>query len=390
MHALIFIGVVVALAFLVTQHHRLAQALAARAAAPPPLLRYPSLTVIRPIRGLDVGARENLLALLASEYPGELELLFVLDDTSDAAYPLVAELAALRVAAPGEARAQLILAGTPPRGRTGKLHAMAVGVHSARGELIGFSDSDTRLDRDQLRVLVERLLATQDAGSVFAPAVAATPPRTPGDVGYALMLNAWYGAIAAAAAVTAHELPFIMGQLMIFRRQALAAIGGVESAEGQLVDDMYLGQKLREHGWHNLMSERPIRVVEAALGFGDFLLLMRRWLLFSRSGLPWHFKQPAWLRGIAIILAVLGGIVALSAGWTGSALLAATTLVYACASDLILSRQFGGAPIPWRWAWLTLMIPLVGPFAIASLAVDHHVAWRGRDYVLDGGAHLRH
>ncbi len=27
--------------------------------------------------------------------------------------------------------------------------------------------------------------------------------------------------------------------------------------------------------------------------------------------------------------------------------------------------------------------------ALAALAVDPHVAWRGRDYALDGGAHLR-
>jgi hypothetical protein len=27
--------------------------------------------------------------------------------------------------------------------------------------------------------------------------------------------------------------------------------------------------------------------------------------------------------------------------------------------------------------------------ALASLAVDRHVGWRGRDYALDGGAHLR-
>ena len=55
----------------------------------------------------------------------------------------------------------------------------------------------------------------------------------------------------------------------------------------------------------------------------------------------------------------------------------------------VLIRQFGGAPIPLKWSWLTLVVPLVGPWALASLAIDHHVAWRGRDYALDGSAHLR-
>jgi ceramide glucosyltransferase len=388
MHAAVFLLVAAALAFLVMQHVRLSHALAARQLAPPSLPRYPSLTMVRPIRGLDLGARQNLAALLDSDYPGTLEILCVLDDATDEAYPLVRALVA-DTPARANRRVQLILAGTPPRGRTGKLHAMSVGTRAATGELIGFTDSDTRLGRDQLRIMVERLLAGDSAGAVFAPAVAAEPPRTPGDVGYALMLNSWYGAVAAAASAEAHELPFIMGQLMIFRRHALLDIGGVECADGQLVDDMFIGQELHARGWHNVMSAQPIRIIEGALGFGDFMRLMRRWLIFSRSGLPSSFKRPAWLRGVAIAVAVTTFFDALTHGWPGILLLAVTTIAFACASDVKLHRQFGGAPIPLKWSWLTLVVPLVGPLALASLAVDHHVAWRGRDYALDGGAHLR-
>jgi hypothetical protein len=152
---------------------------------------------------------------------------------------------------------------------------------------------------------------------------------------------------------------------------------------------MYLGQELYAHGWHNVMSQRPIRVVEGALGFADFMRLMRRWLLFSRSGLPASFKRPPWLRGIAIAVAVTALIGAVGHGWIGIAILAVATIAFACASDVSLHRQFGGAVIPLKWSWLTLVVPLVGPWALASLAVDHRVAWRGRDYALDGGAHLR-
>src|SRR3954468_8294313 len=53
--------------------------------------RYPSVTVIRPIRGLDVGAEENVRALLALDYPGELELMFILDGEDDPAWPKVQE-----------------------------------------------------------------------------------------------------------------------------------------------------------------------------------------------------------------------------------------------------------------------------------------------------------
>jgi len=52
-------------------------------------LTYPSLTVIRPIRGLDVGALDNLRAALDTGYPGGVETLFVLDDDQEPALPLI-------------------------------------------------------------------------------------------------------------------------------------------------------------------------------------------------------------------------------------------------------------------------------------------------------------
>ena len=384
MMIVVTLAAAVALVLILVEHRHLARAVARRLSPPPTPARYPSLTVIRPIRGLDVGAADNVRALLDSDYPGMLELLFVFDDVGDPACELVREL----VNARGDLDARILFAGPPPRGRTGKLHAMSVGVHEARGELIGFSDSDTRVDRDLLRVLVDRLLADAHAGDVFAPALADAAPHTAGDVGYALMLNVWYGALATSAAGRARELPFIMGQLMIFRREALAAIGGVECADGQLVDDMYLGRRMVDAGWRNVMSERPLRIVNGDMSWREFLRLMRRWLLFSRSGLPSRFKRPAWLRGVVIWIAIVAAVAAVGHGWTFAALIAVTALAAACASDRALHRQLGGAPIPLRFSWLTLAIMTLGPFALASILVDQHVDWRGRDYALDPGAHL--
>lgn len=371
-----------ALVWILVEHDRLDRFLVRHPPPVPPPARFPSLTMVRPIRGVDVGAAENLRALLDSDYPGRIEVLFVLDDASDPAVPLVRAAIAERP----NVDARVLFAGAPPPGRTGKLHAMSLAVRASSGELVGFSDSDTRVDRDLVRALVERLLANERAGDVFAPALADAPPRTAGDVGYALMLNVWYGALAVAAAGPAHELPFIMGQLMIFRREALAAIGGVECAEGQLVDDMYLGQRMVAAGWHNLMSERSLRIVTGDMSWRDFLRLMRRWVLFSRAGLPSRFKRPAWLRGVAISTALVAGALALASAQYLAAAIALLALVVACASDLALHRRLGGAPVPPRFAWMTLAIVLLSPWVLASMLVDHRVDWRGRDYALDGGS----
>ena len=112
-----------------------------------PLPRYPSVTVIRPIRGLDAGAEQNIPAALDNGYPGRVETIFVFDDASEPALPLArAAIAAHRRAgSPGSAR--VVFCGQPRAGRTGKLNAMIAGMEVAAGELIAFADSDIRPDR---------------------------------------------------------------------------------------------------------------------------------------------------------------------------------------------------------------------------------------------------
>src|SRR5262249_53437586 len=145
------------------------------------------------------------------------------------------------VARGGHGTAEIIIAGQPPHGMTGKLHAMIVGTERARHELIAFGDSDTRPDREVLRATVETLLLTRRAGCAFAPVVCNQPAEKAGDVGYATLINAWYGPSVTVASRRTGDVPFIMGQLMVFTRECLRDIGGVGCARGQLVDDMAIG-----------------------------------------------------------------------------------------------------------------------------------------------------
>ncbi|RKG91664.1 glycosyltransferase, partial [Corallococcus sp. CA053C] len=266
-------------------------ALAARTFDPP------SVTVIRPIRGLDVEARQNVRALLALDYPGEWEALFVFDSEDDPAFAVTREELAN---APTRARrVELLVAGEPPEGLTGKLNAMQVGVACSRCTLLAFSDSDTRPAPGVLTALVGALLEDARTGATFAPVYAAADAPLAGDVGYGLLVNAWYGASVARTSGPDGALPFIMGQLMVFRREALAAIGGVGCAAGQFVDDMYLGRRLHEAGWKNRVIHAPLRIVTGHLELRAFLRIFRRWLLFSETGLPWAFARSNWVRGLA-------------------------------------------------------------------------------------------
>jgi ceramide glucosyltransferase len=353
------------------------------------LAGLPSITVIRPVRGLDVDADKNLAAALDNDYPGEVETIFVFDDDLDPAFAAVRKAIAAHVAAGRRGTAMIMVAGSPPPTMTGKLHAMIAGLGQATGELVAFGDSDTRPHPHSLRMAVEKLLTTKRAGSVFVPVVATEAPQTAGDVGAALMLNGLYGPAVAGTVRKSGEMPFIMGQLMVFRREMLKTLHDLRSVRGELVDDMRIGMDVVAAGYRNVVSQDTLPVVIRGLGLLEFARMFRRWLIFSRSGLPtWSFKLPVWLRGAEFWLGFLMAALALHHGQHLVAIPAAATVVAVSVSMVRLHRVLGGAAIGWRHAWVPAAILLLGPLILVSAIAKPEVAWRGRTYQLDARSKL--
>ncbi|HEY2743485.1 MAG TPA: glycosyltransferase [Polyangia bacterium] len=352
------------------------------------LSQFPSISVIRPIRGADVGAAENYAAALDTGYPGQVETIFVFDEAEDPGYPIAERAIAEHYARGGHGTADIVIAGAPPHGVTGKLHAMMVGERRARHELVAFGDSDTRPDRDVLKCTVETLLTTPQAGCAFAPVVVYQPAERAGDVGYATMLNMWYGASVATVSSRYGDLPFIMGQLMVFRREALAEIGGVACARGELVDDMAIGRAVAKKGWRNVMAPHPLHVATGGMTYAEFLKLSRRWMLFGRNGLPFEFTKPMWLRGVEFWVATAALAMALGTHHWAAAVAPAAALAAFEASLLLVNRKFGGARVRMRHLWVPFMLPVVAPAQLAYGLVDRKVDWRGRAYDLDAQARL--
>jgi ceramide glucosyltransferase len=265
---------------------------------------------------------------------------------------------------------------------------MIVGAERARGWLIGFGDSDTRPDHAVLRGVVETLMTTPRAGAAFAPVLVNQPARKAGDALYALMQNALYSPLAAFAAGRTRTLPFIMGQLMVFKREALDAIGGVRSVQGQLVDDMAIGKRIHEAGYRNVMSRAPLHIATGGMSLREFIPVFRRWMMFSKNGLPLSFTWRQWVTGVYFALAL--SLLLLGAA-TGNLLAAAPalgTLALVGSSQLLLQRRYGGAPIPLRLAWTAWGVFFIAPLVLVANALRRHVVWRGRVYQLDQAAAL--
>jgi ceramide glucosyltransferase len=383
MEALLVAVGLVLLADVALWHRALVRAIAREPVPTRPPARYPSITIIRPVRGLDVGADDNFRADLATSYPGEVETLFVFDDARDPALPVARRVVDEHRASGRRGDVEILIAGARPPCRTGKLHAMIVGLARARGTLVAFGDSDTRPGPDLLTALVDALLAGNDVGATFAPVVVADDPETSGDVGYALMLDALYGPGVARAAGRAGRLPFLMGQLMVLRRDALAAAGGLACAEGHLVDDIHIGRCLAAAGYANVMINEPLAIRNAGTPLRSFLAIYRRWMLFGQGGIPLRCTWPLWLRGINAWIAVAAVAVGFAGGAVGAGLVGLAALIANGESLVRLHQRFGGRPIALRLRWFAIMLFLLAPFIVASMAWSG-VVWRGRAYDLRG------
>lgn len=357
---------------------------------PPALDHYPSVTVIRPIRGLDCEAEKNIQAGLDTGYPGHVDTIFVFDDESEPALPIAEKVLSQRAMDGYNDRAQIVICGQPPPHRTGKLHAMLAGMERASGKLIAFADSDIRSDMDTLRIMIETLLTTEDAGSAFPTAVSAARPETVGDVGVAAMLNSLYIPMASILYTKRNEnLPFILGQYMVFERKTLDDVIGLEDMRGQLTDDLHMGSLVNEGGLRNVIAPCTVNIIQYGIGPREAFDQYARWFYYSRSGMPdWSYKLPSFIRAGLYMTSLILGISGLVMGNWATAALGIGGALMVNYTMVKIHNRVGGAPIaPRHWLIPGLYFFIV-PFVLLRVYTQKQVAWRGRTYALNDEATL--
>jgi hypothetical protein len=221
-------------------------------------------------------------------------------------------------------------------------------------------------------------------------------------VGYGLLRDGIYGPQAALAMVRAGSLPFIMGQTMVLRRRALDAAGGLGASAGQPVDDLDIGARLAHAGFRNVLAGPPVAVKSAGLAWSGFRSIARRWMAYSRPGIPrGGFAAPAAALGALFYGAPLAAVAALALGAPGAAGLFASAALPVPAALQALRRRQGAAPVPLRLWWALpaalLLLPLLfldgrrahaGRAAAGGEASGYVAERRGRRYALEEAGRL--
>jgi len=208
----------------------------------PPAQHYPHLSVLVPARNEDHNIEACLRSLLAQDYP-EFEVIALDDHSSDDTLLILERLAH------EDPRLRVLIGRPLPEGWLGKHWACNQLQQAATGELLLFTDADTRHLSGSLRGSVNALVAEQ------ADLVTAFPHEEVVSWGEKLIVPVIsfgifsFLPIRLARFLRWPSLTVTIGQFMLFRRQALEAIGGYEAVKDHLVDDVTLGRNLMAHGF---------------------------------------------------------------------------------------------------------------------------------------------
>src|SRR5262249_15655578 len=170
--------------------------------------------------------QDNLQSLQPLTYP-DCEIILVNDGSRDKTSEI------------GHSHPRVRVIDTPNQGLSA---ARNVGLAEATGEIVAYTDADTRVDRDWLTFLVQPFLTSDVVGSggpnvvpADDPPIAQSIARAPGGPTHVLLADR-----------IAEHVP---GCKMAFRREALLAIGGFNPIYLRAGDDVDVCWRLQARGW---------------------------------------------------------------------------------------------------------------------------------------------
>ncbi len=340
-----------------------------RFGAPP---AEPSVSVLKPLRGLDPDAVANFASFCRQDY-GTWEILFGAEEEDEPAIE-----AARQVARDHPELPIRILVGNGTAGENPKVRLLAKLVREAKYPVLLVSDSDIRAGRTHLKRMVEPL-ADPRVGVVTCLYRS-----------QAESLIGWIDALGLSTdfvpgALVARKLEgmsFAMGAGILIRREVLEEIGGFEALAESLADDYLLG-KLPAKAGHVVELARD--VVDHRLGTSTMRELAHRqirWNLGIRTSRPWSYAGLVFTQATTAALLFLlttGGSVL---GWSVAG---ATIAVRLAAARFVTSRCLEDRSIA-KYLWLVPIRDLLGTVFWLAAFFGKTVVWRGRRLRLgDGG-----
>jgi len=199
----------------------------------------PKVSVLVPARNEERNICRCIRSLLAQDYP-DFEVI-VVDDSEDSTWNILRSLTA-------DSRLHIIAGEPLPPGWLGKNWACHQLAQAATGEILLFTDADTRHHPAMLRHALQVLIV---GGFDFLSAIPHQDLHTWAER-LVIPVLPWslhtFFPIGLARLLRLRTLATAAGQFMLFRKEAYALIGGHKGVRGSVVDDVSLAKQVVKAG----------------------------------------------------------------------------------------------------------------------------------------------
>ncbi len=347
----------------------------------------PGISILKSLKGVDAGMLEAFRSHCRQSYAGEFELLFGVASLED---PAAAEVEKLRAEFP-ELSIQLF--ECPLRlGTNGKVSTLVQLAPHARYEILLINDSDiavsprylervaaafgtaARPDAKQEPVgLVTALYRGRTHSSIFSGGMAAQFES--------LGISTDFMAGVLLSRTIEGGLHYGLGSTLAVRREALAAMGGLEQLVDQLADDYELGARVARAGYGVELCAEAVETSVPTYHWRGFFDHQLRWLRTVRDARPAGYVGLLFTHGLgwALLNVVASGASGLSLWLLALSFFLRLSVAMTVGAEVLSDRQV----LPHLWLLplrdLLAMGLWVGGFA------GHTIVWRGERFVLRQG-----
>ena len=332
----------------------------------------PPVSVLKPVRGLDPDAYENLASFCQQNYPN-YEVLFGVNDADDPAVPVIQKIQRQFPMVPIR-----LLIGSEEIGASSKVNKLCRLAREAGHDLLVISDSDMRAKPDYLRTVVAPFRDPK-VGLV-------TCPYLPIEArGLGSRLEAIGEAVDFFAGVLSSWLlegvKFAMGSTMATTRRNLAEIGGFEALADCFVEDFELGLRIAEKGYRVELLPYPIGMVIPVQGIRQYFAHQVRWMIATRHSRPLGYLGMVITHGLpwAVAAAALAPSLSVAIGIFSTYLMLHFVLAWMVGirglKDPLLRRDWWLLPLRdffAFWIWLVALF-------------SNRIEWRGREFIVRKG-----
>jgi ceramide glucosyltransferase len=280
----------------------------------------PPVSILKPFRGVDPDAYENLASFCRLDYP-EYEIVLCIDPEDTVIQAVLKQLTA------DFPRCNIrILYGSGRVATNDKVAKLARLVSEATHEVVVISDSDVRVRPDYLRQVVSPL-RNPKVGAVtclYVPIEVGTMTDHLQSIG---MMSDFYAGVLIDWQL--EGMKFALGPTIATTRTRLDGFGGYPVLENRPADDLLVGRLIDEQGFEVVLLRYAIDTVCDYGSVSELLHKRLRWIVVMRNlrpwghlgllltqGLPWSLAAVAIHPTAAVAAAYLGGYLALRIAMT--------------------------------------------------------------------------